>query len=106
MLGLALLTIEYTYFNSQSQAIWFIMLVLVGLFLIKLNSLVNAIIILEFLILNALIFVTNERSLTMTNYWNIFRILVFSAIEARVGLALLVHLARIWGSVIKLASFN
>lgn len=82
------------------------LILLITVYLIKFNSLINIILILEIMILNILIFIFIENINTHLTYWNIFSILVFRAVEARIGLALLVLLARTWGSSIKINLFK
>jgi len=61
---------------------------------------------LEIIVLNMMFFILLERNSLMINYWNIFTILVLRAVEARVGLSLVVSVRRVWGRVIKVNLFK
>lgn len=61
---------------------------------------------LEIIVLNMMFFILLERNSLMINYWNIFTILVLRAVEARVGLSLVVSVRRVWGRVIKINLFT
>lgn len=68
--------------------------------------LINLIILLEMIVLNLFFLYFFYTKLIEHEHWNIFFILVFSAAEASLGLALLVYLRRGWGEILKIGKFN